>query len=122
MVRLGHLLRRRGQAARALTLTLSFAGDGRWDRTRRLAEASAHEDDLRLLAYRLMDAAALQRGRLTGLALKTEDLAEAGQSAQQISFDASCEARLVAESAIDRVRARFGAQAIGPATVFRRAS
>ncbi|MET9387675.1 hypothetical protein ABZY09_43390 [Streptomyces sp. NPDC002928] len=122
MVRLGHLLRRRGQAARALTLTLSFAGDGRWDRTRRLAEASAHEDDLRLLAYQLMDAAALQRGRLTGLALKAEDLAEAGQTAQQISFDASREARLVAESAIDRVRARFGAQVIGPATVFRRAS
>ncbi|MFD8005367.1 DinB/UmuC family translesion DNA polymerase [Streptomyces mirabilis] len=29
VVRLGHLLRRRGQPARALTLTLSFAGDGR---------------------------------------------------------------------------------------------
>ncbi|MFD4605693.1 hypothetical protein ACFWPQ_47750 [Streptomyces sp. NPDC058464] len=50
VVRLGHLLRWRGQAARALTLTLFFAGDGRWDKTRRLAEASGHEDDLRLLA------------------------------------------------------------------------
>ncbi|MFD4605694.1 hypothetical protein ACFWPQ_47755 [Streptomyces sp. NPDC058464] len=54
--------------------------------------------------------------------MKAEDLAEAGQTAEQLSFDASREARLVAESAIDQVRARFGAQVIGPATVFRRAS
>jgi hypothetical protein len=38
-------------------------------------------------------------------ALKAEDLAEAGQTAEQISLDASREARLVAESAIDRVSA-----------------
>ncbi|MFF3350499.1 hypothetical protein [Streptomyces sp. NPDC002779] len=30
MVRLGHLLRRRGQAARALTLSLTFAGNSSW--------------------------------------------------------------------------------------------
>ncbi|MEU8749771.1 hypothetical protein AB0C88_04745 [Streptomyces chartreusis] len=66
VVRLGQLLRGRDQAARALTLTL--AGDGRWEKTRRLAEPSGHDDDLRLIAYQLMDAAGLQRGRLTALA------------------------------------------------------
>ncbi|MGF0174487.1 hypothetical protein ACQF36_29485 [Streptomyces sp. Marseille-Q5077] len=69
-----------------------------------------------------MDAAGLQRGRLTALALKGEDLIDAEQVAQQISLDTAREARLVAEAAIDRVRDNFGPQAIGPAAVFRRAS
>ena len=122
VVRLGLLLRRRGQVARALTLTLRFAGGGNWNKTRRLAEPSAHDDDLRLLAYQLMDAAGLQRGRLTGLVLKGEDLIDADQVARQISFDDAREARLVAEAAIDRVREKFGPRVIGPAAVFRRAS
>ncbi|WP_333739899.1 DNA polymerase Y family protein [Streptomyces sp. IBSBF 2806] len=122
VVRLGHLLRRRGQAACGLTLTLKFVGGATWEKTRRLPEPSAHDDDLRALAYRLMDAAGLQRGRLTGLALKGEDLVDAGQVAQQITLDDTREARLVAEAAIDRLRGKFGPRVIGPATVFRRAS
>ncbi|MDQ1042131.1 hypothetical protein [Streptomyces sp. V4I2] len=69
-----------------------------------------------------MDAAGLQRGRLTGLALKGDDLVDADQAAEQISLDGAREARLVAEAAIDRVRDKFGPGIIGPATVFRRAS
>ncbi|MFF1548057.1 hypothetical protein [Streptomyces sp. NPDC058291] len=122
VVQLGHLLRRRGQAARGLTLVLKFAGGTSWEKTRRLAEPSGHDDDLRTLAYRLMDAAGLQRGRLTGLALKGEDLIDAGQVAEQISLDDTREARLVAEAAIDRVRDKFGPRVIGPAAAFRRAS
>ncbi|WP_331748674.1 hypothetical protein [Streptomyces chartreusis] len=122
VVRLGLLLRRRDQAARALTLTLMFAGGGRWEKTRRLAEPSAHDDDLRLLSYQLMDAAGLQRGRLVALVLKGEDLADRDQVAEQISFDGAREARLVAEEVTDRVRDKFGARVIGPAAIFRRAS
>lgn len=121
VVRLGTRLRSRGQAARALTLSLQFAGGG-WDKTRRLTAPSAHEDDLRQLAYQLMDAAGLQRGRLTGLALKGEDLVDAGQAPRQLSLDDSREARLAAETVIDRVRDKFGPRVIGPAAVFRRAS
>ncbi|MFI9569377.1 DinB/UmuC family translesion DNA polymerase [Streptomyces rishiriensis] len=121
-VQLGHLLRRRGQAARGLTLVLKFAGGTTWEKTRRLPEPSAHDDDLRTLAYRLMDAAGLQRGRLTGLALKGEDLVDADQVAEQISLDDTREARLVAEAAVDRVRDKFGVGVIGPAAVFRCAS
>ncbi|MDN3028929.1 hypothetical protein [Streptomyces sp. S.PB5] len=44
---------------------------------------SAHNDDLRTLAYQLMDAARLQRGRLTAVALRGEDLIGAGQTAEQ---------------------------------------
>jgi DNA polymerase-4 len=46
-----------------------------------------------------MDAAGLQRGRLTGITLRGEDLVDADQVAQQISLDAAREARLAAEAA-----------------------
>jgi DNA polymerase-4 len=55
IVRPGRPLRRRGQAARALTLTLRFAGGTSWDKTRRLTEPSAHDGDLRTAAYQLME-------------------------------------------------------------------
>ncbi|MFD5013483.1 hypothetical protein [Streptomyces chartreusis] len=51
-----------------------------------------------------MDTARLQRGHLSALALKGEDLVDADQVAQQITLDEAREARLVAEAVIDRVR------------------
>ncbi|MFF8024856.1 hypothetical protein ACFZDJ_27905 [Streptomyces sp. NPDC007896] len=51
VVTLALQLRRRGQAARGLTLALCFAGGTAWEKTCRLPEASAHDDDLRTLAY-----------------------------------------------------------------------
>jgi DNA polymerase-4 len=122
VVQLAHQLRHRGQVARGLTLVLRFAGGTSWEKTRRLPEASAHDDDLRTMAYRLIDAAGLQRGRLTGLVLKGEDLVDADQVAQQISLDQRREDRLVAEAASDRIRAKFGPGAIGPAATFLRVS
>ncbi|MFF4519693.1 DNA polymerase Y family protein [Streptomyces mirabilis] len=122
VVTLAHQLRHRGQAARGLTMTLRFAGGTTWEKTRRLPEASAHDDDLRTLAYRLIDAAGLQRGRLTGITLKGEDLIAAGQVAEQISFDGAREARLVVEEVSDRIRAKFGPGAIRPATTLLRVS
>ncbi|MEU3796068.1 hypothetical protein AB0F07_40955, partial [Streptomyces fructofermentans] len=105
------------QVARGLTLALRFAGGTSWEKTRRLPEASAHDDDLRTLAYRLIDAAGLQRGRLTGLALTGHDLVGADQIAEQISLDQAREDRLLAEAVSDRIRAKFGPTAIGPATL-----
>ncbi|MEU6318163.1 hypothetical protein [Streptomyces sp. NPDC047009] len=122
VIQLGRLLRQRGQAARGLTLTLRFAGKGSWEKTRRLPQASAHDDDLRILAYQLMDAAGLQRGRLTGITLKAEDLVDADQVAEQISLGGAREARLVAEAVSDRIRDKFGPDVIGPAAAFRRVS
>ncbi|MEU9289168.1 hypothetical protein AB0D57_31995 [Streptomyces sp. NPDC048275] len=120
VVTLALQLRRRGQAARGLTLR--FAGGTSWEKTRRLPEASAHDDDLRTLAYRLIDAAGLQRGRLTGLILRGEDLVAADRVAEQISLDQAREARLVAEEVSDRIRAKFGPGAIRPATTLLRVS
>ncbi|MFE5402774.1 hypothetical protein ACFQ9Z_15605 [Streptomyces sp. NPDC056580] len=115
VVRLGLLLRHRGQAARALTLTLRFAGGTTWDKTRRLPEPSHHDEDLRTLAYQLMDAAGLQRARLTGLTLRAEDLIDADRVARQITLDETRESRLAAELVLDRIRDKFGPDAVGPA-------
>ncbi|MET8855537.1 hypothetical protein [Streptomyces sp. NPDC004579] len=122
VVRLAALLRSRGQVARALTLTLAFAGGTRWETTRRLPEASAHDEDLRVLAYRAMDAAGLQRARLVSLALRGEDLVAADAVAEQISLDDRRENRLLAEGVMDRVRERFGFDAIGPAATLGKVS
>ncbi|WP_328691081.1 hypothetical protein OHU07_31395 [Streptomyces phaeochromogenes] len=122
VVQLAYQLRHRGQVARGLTLVLRFAGGTSWEKTRRLPEASAHDDDLRTMAYRLIDAAGLQRGRLAGLVLRGEDLVDADQVALQISLDRVRENRLVAEAASDRIRAKFGPGAIGPAATFLRVS
>jgi len=118
----GLLLRPCGQVARGLGLALKFAGGTSWERSRRLPEASAHDDDLRSMAYRLIDAADLQPGRLSGLVLRGEDLVGADQVAQQISLDRVREDRLVAEEVSDRIRARFGPGAIGPAVTRLRVS
>ncbi|MCX5197633.1 hypothetical protein OOK31_27695 [Streptomyces sp. NBC_00249] len=121
-VGLGASLRGRRQAARALTLTLHFAGGARWERSRRLTEPSAHDEDLRTLAYRLMDAAGLQRARLTGMTLRAEDLTGAAAVTRQLSLDPVREARLTVEAAVDRANARFGAGTVGPAAALLRAA
>ncbi|WP_328826047.1 hypothetical protein [Streptomyces sp. NBC_00252] len=46
----------------------------------------------------------------------------ASQVAEQLSLDAARQARLVAESAADRIRAKFGPGAIGPVATYRPAS
>ncbi|MEV7541076.1 hypothetical protein [Streptomyces sp. NPDC089915] len=118
VVRLGAQLRGRRQAARSLCLTLQFAGGTRWERSRRLTEPSAHDEDLRTLAYRLMDAAGLQRARLTGMVLRAEDLTAARSVTRQLSLDPVREARLTVEAAVDRANARFGAGTVRPAALF----
>ncbi|MEU3727764.1 hypothetical protein, partial [Streptomyces sp. NPDC031705] len=117
VVRLGAALRGRRQAARSLSLTLQFAGGSRWEKSRRLVEPSAHDEDLRTLAYRLMDAAGLQRARLTGMVLRAEDLTDAEGVSRQLTLDPVRESRLTVEAAIDRANARFGPGTVRPASV-----
>ncbi|WP_329583458.1 DNA polymerase Y family protein [Streptomyces sp. NBC_01361] len=122
VVRLCAVLRGREQVARAVTLHLTFAGGAKWEKSRRLVEASAHDEDLRTVAYRLMDAAGLQRGRLVGMALRGEDLVAAAAVVEQITFDRVRESRLRVEKAVDRANARFGAGTVAPAALLGKAS
>lgn len=80
VVQLGLLLRRRGPAAQALTLTPKFAG-GQREKGRRLSEPSAYDEDLRTFAYEFLDA---------------------GQATHQISLDAARKSRLVAATSRSR--------------------
>ncbi|MFD5714790.1 hypothetical protein ACFWHW_31255 [Streptomyces pharetrae] len=54
--------------------------------------------------------------------MRGEALIDAAHVARQISLDDTREDRLLAEQAMDRIRDKYGPAAIGPATVFRRAS
>ncbi|MGY5056747.1 hypothetical protein ACWDFR_22150 [Streptomyces sp. 900105755] len=106
-------------AGRPHALTLTFADGPAWEKTRRLPEPSWHEDDLRRLTYQLMDAAGLQRGRLTALALRAKGVADADQVAGQLSLDTARQTRLTVERACDRIREKFGPGGIGPAATYR---
>jgi DNA polymerase-4 len=115
VVQLGAMLRGREQAARAVSLELRFAGGASWERSRRLSEASGHDEDLRVMVFRLMDAAGLERARLVGMTLRAEDLIDAQKAAVQITLDRVRESRLLAEKAVDRANARYGAGTVVPA-------
>lgn len=110
----------RRQAARALTLTVGFAGGSRVERSRRLPPgASAHTDDLRDLAYDLLASLGLHRARVRGLALRCDDLVDATAVAEQLSFDPERAHRLTAEKAVDQLNKRFGPRTAGPAATYR---
>ncbi|MFI6449112.1 hypothetical protein [Kitasatospora sp. NPDC050543] len=118
-VRLGRDLRGRRQAAGALTIQVRLADGAIWERTGQLKEPSAYTQDLRAAAYRLMDAAGLQRARITRLSLFGEDLRDADTLASQISFDHQREKGLVAEKTLDRINSRFGDGTVQPAATLR---
>ncbi|MFJ8134347.1 DinB/UmuC family translesion DNA polymerase [Streptomyces hydrogenans] len=58
---IGERIRRRGQVARKVTLTVELAGGASVLRTRTLLAASGHTEDLRSAAYRILDGMTLQR-------------------------------------------------------------
>ncbi|MBM9624198.1 DNA polymerase Y family protein [Streptomyces zhihengii] len=121
-VELGERLRGRRQAARALTLTVGFAGGSQIERSRRLSlGASAHTDDLRDLAYDLLASLGLQRARVRGLTLRCDDLVDAATVAEQLSFEPERAHRLTAEKAVDRLNQRFGPRTAEPAATYRHA-
>ncbi|MGP3967611.1 DNA polymerase Y family protein [Streptomyces sp. 6N223] len=113
--KLGFRLRCEGQVARALTLTVRYADHTATTRTRALAEPTAHTPALVDTAYALHAALGLQRARVRGLALRAEDLTDAGDAPHQLSLDPADERRRRAEAAADRARRRFGRGAAGPA-------
>ncbi|WP_331757044.1 hypothetical protein OH782_41425 (plasmid) [Streptomyces sp. NBC_01544] len=122
-VELGERLRNRRQAARAVTLTVTFADRTQIHRSRQLPGGpSAHTDDLRDAAYEMYRALGLQRARVRAVALRCEQLLDAAAVAEQLSFDGGREHRLRAEQAIDALNARFGSGTVGPAASYLQAS
>ncbi|SFC42980.1 DNA polymerase Y family protein [Streptomyces aidingensis] len=119
--RLGHRLRREGQAARGLTLTVRYADRSITTRSRTLPAPSAHTPELAGTAYAMHDALALQRARVRSLALRATGLADADHTGRQLTLDPRDprgEHRHRAEHATDRIRRKYGPRAAAPAATF----
>ncbi|NGO73030.1 DNA polymerase Y family protein [Streptomyces boncukensis] len=113
---LGFRMRREGQVARGLTLTVRYADRTATARSRTLPEPTAHTPALTAAAYALHDALGLQRARVRAVSLRAEDLTAAERAVRQLSFDPGEERARRAEAAADRARARFGPAAAYPAS------
>jgi DNA polymerase-4 len=87
-VAVGNRLRRH-QAARTLTLDVTFVDGSRNERTRTLREPTTHTDDLRTPAFAIFDVLALQRARVRGLTLHAEQLPNRGASDHRKLFRSS---------------------------------
>ncbi|MFE9932735.1 hypothetical protein [Streptomyces sp. NPDC005533] len=101
-----------GQVCRALSLTVRCADRTTLTRTRTLAEPTAHSTALTAAAYALYEGLGLQRARVRALSLRAEGLTSAERAVRQLSFDPEDEKARRLEAVTDRVRARFGPQAI----------
>lgn len=108
-------LRAREQAATGVELQLRFADHAHLTRSRRLAEPSAHTDELRVLVYEMFAQLGLERARVRGISVRATGLLDADQVAEQITFDRPTENGRLAEGAVDRANQRFGAGAVRPA-------
>ncbi|MGX1886484.1 lasso peptide biosynthesis PqqD family chaperone [Streptomyces sp. NPDC055287] len=93
-VELGERLRTRQHAPKAVTMTMTFADRTQIHRSRQLPGGpSAHTDDLRDVAYEMYRALGLRRARMRAVALRCEQLVDAAEAAEQLSFDADREPR-----------------------------
>ncbi|MGI5453522.1 DNA polymerase Y family protein [Streptomyces sp. CA-249302] len=115
--RIGGRLRGEGQVAGRLTLTVRYADRSSSTRTRALAEPTDHSPALAATALGLLTALGLQRARVRSYAVRADDLLPAGRAYRQLFLDPDTDRARAAEAAADRVRRRFGPQAVGPAAL-----
>ncbi|MCZ0206756.1 DNA polymerase thumb domain-containing protein [Streptomyces achromogenes] len=111
---IGARLRAVEKVCRTLTLTVRYADRSATTRGRALKEPTAHSAALTRTAYGMYEALGLQRARVRALALRAEDLTPADQAAHQLTFDPVDEKTRRIEETADRVRAKFGPQAVFP--------
>ncbi|MEU0130962.1 hypothetical protein [Streptomyces sp. NPDC006289] len=114
---LGARLRGDGQVCRSLAVSVRYAdrsGYSTLTRSRTLQEPTAHSAALTALAYRIQDSFALQRARVRGIGLRAEGLHDAEGASHQLTFDPVDERARRIEAVSDRLRARFGPQAVKP--------
>ncbi|WP_329408365.1 hypothetical protein OG802_07360 [Streptomyces sp. NBC_00704] len=126
---LGVRLRATGKVCRTLTLTVRYAGAPRsrpgsiggtaasTTRSRTLKEPTAHSAALTGAAYGLYEALGLQRARVRAVVLRAEALGPAEQASHQLTFDPVDEKVRRIEEVADRVRAKFGPDAVKPGTL-----
>ncbi|WP_234349224.1 MULTISPECIES: hypothetical protein [unclassified Streptomyces] len=116
---LGARLREAAEIAQALTLTVTYADRTQTTRTRTLPEATAHTPALASTARQLLADLGLQRARVRGIGLRAERLRPAAQATHQLTLDDRDDKLHRLESALDRVRARYGSGIAGAASAFK---
>ncbi|MFE6828632.1 hypothetical protein [Streptomyces sp. NPDC057690] len=114
---LGARLRAVEKVCRTLTLTVRYADRSATTRSRTLGEPTAHSAALTRTAYGLYEALGLQRARVRAIALRAEALGPADQASHQLTFDPVDEKVRRIEEVADRVRAKFGPEAVKPGTL-----
>ncbi|WP_217207523.1 hypothetical protein [Streptomyces sp. AC550_RSS872] len=114
--RLGTQLRSEQQVCRSLSLTVRYADHSTTTRNRTLSEPTAHSPQLRLATYALYATLGLQRARVRGITLRADGLFDANSATRQLTFGTSDDKTRRIEAAADRARARFGPNAVRPAS------
>ncbi|WP_282701539.1 hypothetical protein [Streptomyces sp. CC219B] len=111
---LGARLRALDKVCGTLTLTVRYADRSATTRSRSLKEPTAHSAALTRVAYGMYEALGLQRARVRAIALRAEGLDPAERASHQLSFDPVDEKVRRIEEVADRVRAKFGPDAVMP--------
>jgi DNA polymerase-4 len=114
---LGADLRHTRDAASTLTLDVRYADRSHTLRTRTLPEATNHSAALTHAAHRIYDSLGLQRARVRTISLKASALRPATAAHHQLLLDASDDKAHQIEAAADAARARFGPNAVFPASL-----
>ncbi|MFD9301334.1 hypothetical protein ACFWCB_01330 [Streptomyces sp. NPDC060048] len=115
--RIGARLREEDRAATGLTLTVRYADRTTSTRSRALAEPTHHTHPLTRAAYELYGLLGLQRARVRSFDLRAEALCPASEARRQLAFDPADDQAVAVEAAADRARARYGPDAVKPATL-----
>ena len=110
-------LRSTGQVGRTVTIKVRFADFTTITRSRTLREQTDSGRAVYETARALFEALGLQRARLRLVGVRVEGLAEAEDTARQLSLDGAEDDWREAERAVDRASRRFGAGAVRPAAL-----
>lgn len=110
-------LRSRSTAGRTVVIRVRFADFTTITRSRTLAHPTDVARDIYATALRLYEALGLDRARIRLVGVRMEGLVDGAEVAHQLTFDERPEAWRDAERAADQAAARFGRDAVRPASL-----
>ncbi len=108
-------MRRAGMVGRTVQLKVRFADFTTITRSSTMRDATDVGHEIYRAAVRLYDALGLQRVRLRLVGVRMEHLTDRSGTAEQLLLDAPENGWREAETALDRVRARYGPTSVQPA-------
>ncbi|MFA7324092.1 MAG: DNA polymerase IV [Candidatus Nanopelagicales bacterium] len=111
----GTRLRKSGRHTRSVHLKVRFTDFSTITRSKTLRESTDVTQELYTVVKQLFDALGSQRARVRLVGVRVDGLQESQGSAQQLLLGETDHGRRDAEVAIDRLRARFGPDAVRPA-------